>query len=708
MPSSSSNNDDDDDDDDDDDYPNLNHIISSIGMHIFTYLPLGSILNGNASPLLVNTIFHDAIYQSLGQTSNLSLSQCAHLRKINDDALINLITNIVEVSEAYHPGYTRQVQRRRRYDCSNTSNNGVCPCPIKVTHLDVSRCRMLKGEGIHYCLKHMPGVERVICSATLKFDATNHFATCGDLHTSKLEYLDVSGCVRLDNIGIKRLVTTVQGKHIRHLDFSGCSNLIDDSVAGTVAFCQGLECLNVAGAVDLTAFGVGLIAYVCRSTLRCLSLRECKSVNLPKLLMSASDELIDLAGSEDDHRALPPNFKGDTNDRSLYIAALCSVLVQMMRVHDNVGEILHMSQRYMASFKKLDDKWSTIWGLNVLERRNKDDRLFGNLEVLDIGHVGNSNIRLEGCIATIAWLNGGKLKQVDLEGLENVSHFDVSVLGSTSRNNFKRLNASSITDLPSEHSSCFFFHAMKNISELDLSGCKHWQGNSKGVALVFLTNLRSLKLDNTDIKEAVLVTVLTKCKKLLNLSVSGCRDLTSSKICAAKLVNRDLRLLELDCRYINLDASLWKIQKVYPSLLRLNARCTEKGRRMLKAHQTSYSWRVGARESRNKSCKSKKRKRGNNNSASSSNDESKEVVSFSSNRCSILSTGVSYSKSCEQEMFGCKTCGIGFGNFVCLACSKKCHEGHEVFAWGMGWDAVIVVFFPIVNALNLTKSHGEE
>mmetsp|Transcript_32298 Transcript_32298/g.55119 ORF Transcript_32298/g.55119 Transcript_32298/m.55119 type:complete len:383 (+) Transcript_32298:41-1189(+) len=382
----------------------------------------------------------------------------------------------------------------------------------------------------------------------------------------------------------------------------------------------------------------------------------------------------------------------------------------MMRVHDNVGEILHLSQRYMASFKKLDEKWSSIWGLN--HERDKKDRMLSQLEVLDIGYVGNRNIRLEGCIATIAWLNGGKLKQVDLEGLKNISHFDISVLGSTSRNNFKRLNASAIMDLPSEHSSCFFFHAMKNIKELDLSGVNHWEGNSKGVALVFLTNLINLKLDNTDITEAVLLTVLTKCKSLLKLSVCGCTDLTSNKICAAKFINPHLNLLELDCRYINLDAPLWKIQSVFPTLLRLNNRCTERGTRMLKAHHASFYWRVGARERNIGVGKSKKRKRdgistaanSKNNNNSMCNEESK--ISFS-NRCSVLSTGLSYSKSCEQEMFACKTCHIDFGNFVCLACAKNCHEaeGHEIFSVGYGFGCCDCCIFSTCKCLDYDEEH---
>ena len=89
----------------------------------------------------------------------------------------------------------------------------------------------------------------------------------------------------------------------------------------------------------------------------------CEDVHLPKLLMSLADELIDLAGSDDDHRALPPYFVGDDNDRSLYIAALCSVLVQMMRVQSDATQTLAMSNRYQASFEKLDSKWETIWGI---------------------------------------------------------------------------------------------------------------------------------------------------------------------------------------------------------------------------------------------------------------------------------------------------------------------------------------------------------
>lgn len=107
----------------------LNRVMAAVGYHVFSYLPLGSIINGHRSPILTNTVFHDAAFVCLGQTESLSLS-CPHLRKIDDETLIRLVRNVIELSEAHHPGYTRLVDRRRGHDCSETV---ICPCPIKVS-----------------------------------------------------------------------------------------------------------------------------------------------------------------------------------------------------------------------------------------------------------------------------------------------------------------------------------------------------------------------------------------------------------------------------------------------------------------------------------------------------------------------------------------------------------------------------------------------
>lgn len=131
---------------------NLSTVIAAVGPQIFSFFPLGSLINGHRSPLLVSTIFHDSVFLCLGQSETLNLSSCPHLRKLSDKSLIRLIRNIVEICGAHHPEYPRYVERRRVHNCSGMEG---CPCPIKAVHLDLSRCRFLKREGVYFALKHV-------------------------------------------------------------------------------------------------------------------------------------------------------------------------------------------------------------------------------------------------------------------------------------------------------------------------------------------------------------------------------------------------------------------------------------------------------------------------------------------------------------------------------------------------------------------------
>lgn len=127
----------------------------------------------------------------------------------------------------------------------------------------------------------MPGVKRILLSSGIRFDASDNFEDedCfmaifnpSNLDLPNLEYLDVAGCTKLNSRGIQDLFTHIRGHDIWHLDISGCSTLVDDSIAAPVAaLCHNLECLSLAGS-KFTTYGAGIIAYCCRSTLRSLSL----------------------------------------------------------------------------------------------------------------------------------------------------------------------------------------------------------------------------------------------------------------------------------------------------------------------------------------------------------------------------------------------------------------------------------------------------
>jgi hypothetical protein len=72
--------------------PNLaSTVFSAVGSRIFSFLPLGSLLNGYSSPLLVCKSFYENFYLEMVDREILDFSQCSHLRRITDEVLQNCL-----------------------------------------------------------------------------------------------------------------------------------------------------------------------------------------------------------------------------------------------------------------------------------------------------------------------------------------------------------------------------------------------------------------------------------------------------------------------------------------------------------------------------------------------------------------------------------------------------------------------------------------
>jgi hypothetical protein len=636
---------------------NLNDITAAVGPTIFFYLPIGSLLNGYSSPLLVNKIFRGAILEYLREAECLSFSQCPHLRKINDDQLICPAQRILGGS-----------------------------IYLKTKQLDLSRCRQLKGEGVIFCLRSMPNIESVCLSSATRFHVTDISNDSSLLAAVEhLKYVDISGCKKLGTPEISCLASTLSGSIIRVLDFSGCSTLIGDGAAVSVAeHCHNLECVSVSWSKKLTTFGVAIIAFVCRSTLRCLSLRGCQSVRLTTLLYAHAracpvTELFRWWDSGEDVSVIRSQLTGSSSDNSFltasYVKALIDALLPLVNVNGPIfAQLQDESERLMDLCKEYEERWKNHYGW---VDRNDEHSLFGRLEKLDISdsypiHGCDAEVRV---LAVISWLNKGRLREIDMSGL-SVSPHVVSALALANGPRLRCIEVSSlrITNL----SSLTSLICMRGVSELDLS-CSNDLINNR-TTFVEMENLRSLKLDHLLIEDYNMEAFLSTTKRLLRLSVHGCSKLKVSVLTKAKAQNPYLKLLELDVRDVSVDVSLSKIVDTFTSLLKLNNRCTKVGKQRIQQHQQNYHWRVGARENRG----SNKRKRGE-----SRNVRDSPVVGSASgplNCCSLQLTGFSKGGCTEQEMFGCKTCHIDFGRFVCLSCSKVCHQalGHEVFSIGYG------------------------
>ena len=591
----------------------------------------------------------------------------------------------------------------------------MCPHSlIKMTHLDLSRCRNLTGHSILYCLRHMPNIEQLLMSSTTRFDAEQMFDGLNfetsvffpPLSLNKLKYMDFSGCSRLNSTSMKKFLLVCQPRDLIHLDLSDVSNTLDDKVIiGLGLCCPKLESLNIAGATKLTVVGVGLIAYSCRHTLKQLNLRGCVGVNLPLLLMGYAFKISNLLRDLEDlngdvQQVLPPNLVGDFDELNIenFIRSLADAVSGMMNANPNSPDAIVTSLGYHAEFKRMDAEFKSMQQSMGYVRARADDEsgeysIFDMLEHLDISLIGNRHIRLEGCIATIAWLSGGRLKHVNLCGLQGVMPSDLSVLVCLSRHRLKSVNVSSSEVMRSQLPFCpmaDFYSAAQHLSVLDLSCCDIPKDNQ--ISMSNLTHLRSLKLDYSNIDEYVAFIMIRRLRQLISLSVRGCTNVTSRVLISPQA--GPWELLELDCRDIEMDHPLSEVRMAYPSLLKLNNRCTALGTKMLQAHRSRYLWRVGGMTARDKDMcediqgESRRLQMEMHKPVVLRCDDygiGGEVDGRSTNECcTIFRTGLSQAIDTEQEMFACMTCGITFGHFICHVCAKKCHMGHDIYSAGTG------------------------
>lgn len=406
-------------------------VVSAVGPQIFSFLPLGSILNGFSSPLLVCKSFYDSIHLALADCETLDFSQCDHLRKITDSHLIILIKNIVKISELRRPDVQgSEISRLIRHLTDPDSM-----CRLRVKYLGLSRCRFIEGNGVLYCLSEMRSIERISLSMCTKFDPEGvGFGMLDRMPPKYVKYADVSGCSKIGNNQVISFLTGLagntssrySGRSLLQIDLSGCSTQINDELVSTISlFAPNLESVNFSGAKKVTELGLGVLAWVRRGTLRKLDVCGCR-VKLSILLYAECHSIANmLRGIDDPRDAIPPNMIDGYNPNigtHQYVHELKNVTDEMINHHDD-GERLRCSANLMDSIKSFGRS-----GFVEFDNVSSSVGLFGRLEELHIELCQHPHYKSQGCIATIAWLSGGRLEKFKSNHSAPVSIYDLSVL----------------------------------------------------------------------------------------------------------------------------------------------------------------------------------------------------------------------------------------------------------------------------------------
>ena len=426
---------------------------------------------------------------------------------------------------------------------------------------------------------------------------------------------------------------------------------------------------------------MGVLAWVCRATLKSLKIRECSGVKLPRLLFGECWKVKERLSKyiSYPHKCIPPDPVDRHNPlvgTSPFVEVLQMACLEMVEAHGQ--GILEASNRMLAAVRNA----------KVMEENNIE--LFGRLETLDVSLTGNTRTKFEGCISTIAWLNGGRLREIYMFGLSNLTTFDISVLNRTcgSRIQVAEYDVSLgplDTDIPD-------VMWPRSLCQLDISNCSGLINRAGDTYfLCKLHNLRTLKLNFLDeFNEDGLQHFLSESKRLLSLKMVGCRSVSCSKLINSFSANKDLKLLSLDIRGINMDCPLSELQQVCCDLLELNNWSTDIGKARVREHIKFERTRAGSRAVAVTPFVGTKRRRdrvisldsGTCYPCDSAKSSSNNMIPRSRNVCSLLRTGFLKHTYSEQQLFICKTCKINYGHVVCSTCVRNCHKGHETFAVG--------------------------
>ena len=97
--------------------------------------------------------------------------------------------------------------------------------------------------------------------------------------------------------------------------------------------------------------------------------------------------------------------------------------MQILQADDSLGDYLEVSKSRESDFLRFEEQ--KLLNTNSTTSINN---MFGKLEHLDIGHIGESGYKISGCLAAIAWLNGGYIRELNIAGLEKITTVELNLL----------------------------------------------------------------------------------------------------------------------------------------------------------------------------------------------------------------------------------------------------------------------------------------
>ena len=154
--------------------------------------------------------------------------------------------------------------------CGEVTDTGLAHLPSSVTHLDVSSCRKVRGDGL---IRKFPDLAK-LCARSCTGLTSECLANLTS--STNLEHLDLTACGQLTDGHLQGFVPQGRGAMLRVLLLGSCTK-ISNAGLDHVSALPCLNVVNVSGCPQITDVGIQNLAACCQ-TLQTVLVGSCPRV----------------------------------------------------------------------------------------------------------------------------------------------------------------------------------------------------------------------------------------------------------------------------------------------------------------------------------------------------------------------------------------------------------------------------------------------
>ena len=492
----------------------------------------------------------DSIFTLTENNVNLQYLDFSSCSKITDDSLRAIAEHLLQIETLYAAS------------CPLLTNRGIInlsegTCCKTLKDMDLSNCVLLSDYGLRELVNKSPTLSQLKCYGNELIDGTmfsvpipGQVMECNLFISCQVNSFVLQGCHLIDDERITWLAQSCM--HLKSLDISNCPKVSSVGISTLCEKCTNLEALNVIGCGDIIDYAVSSMTQNCRG-MRAIDLAG------HYLLTDASISFI-LSNCLSLNYL---NLSGLTQltDTTFVPAAEIEQEMDLVKNSRAVKKYVRaeLTSLHMADMSYISD--ASLGAIGIL---------FNKLKVIDLSNC--SMITNLGVAKLCKFCN--RLKNANFSFCQRLTHRAVSYITKycksleTLKLSARKKTASAMK--MSDKSLNLIFSRLEKLKVLEVKNRQNVSANK--VKKVNATDLRAANFSGCiKLRAKGLVKIILACKKLENLDVTNCKNITKKFVIEVYRLRQPYCKISKNYRGIESvpNATLMKHQYAYSKRKRL-------------------------------------------------------------------------------------------------------------------------------------------